>query len=80
MIAEAADPGCARGSPYVDRMAEARRAAVALIGLPGPRLRPVEPPKRARLVGVPFWDKRHGQSGMAPNGIELHPLLGVAAE
>jgi hypothetical protein len=29
----------------------------------------------ATLTGVGFWDEIHGQSGVAPNGIELHPVL-----
>lgn len=80
MIAEAPDPACAQGSPHLERMAQARAAAAQLLGVPGPRLRPVRPePKRALLLGVPFWDKRHGQTGASGNGIELHPLLGVRA-
>jgi hypothetical protein len=31
---------------------------------------------RARVVGVAFWDYFHGQTGVAPNAIELHPMLG----
>jgi hypothetical protein len=31
---------------------------------------------RARVVGVPFFDYYHGQRGVAPNAIELHPILG----
>lgn len=31
---------------------------------------------RARVVGVAFFDFLHGQTGVAPNGIELHPVLG----
>jgi hypothetical protein len=33
---------------------------------------------RARVVGVAFWDYFHGQTGVAPNAIELHPILGFA--
>ncbi|MFL5059031.1 MAG: hypothetical protein ACJ8DQ_03025 [Xanthobacteraceae bacterium] len=34
-------------------------------------------PRKARLTGVGFFDRVHGQLGVAPkNGIELHPLLG----
>jgi hypothetical protein len=29
----------------------------------------------ARVVGVAFWDYYHGQTGVAPNAIELHPIL-----
>ena len=32
----------------------------------------------ARVVGVAFWDFKHGQTGVAPNAIELHPILGFA--
>jgi hypothetical protein len=33
---------------------------------------------RARVVGVAFWDFYHGQTGVAPNVIELHPMLGYS--
>jgi hypothetical protein len=33
---------------------------------------------RARVVGVAFFDFLHGQTGVAPNAIELHPILGFA--
>jgi hypothetical protein len=29
------------------------------------------------IVGVGFWDERRGQTGVAPNGIELHPALNM---
>jgi hypothetical protein len=31
---------------------------------------------RARVTGVAFFDFKHGQTGVAPNAIELHPILG----
>jgi len=27
------------------------------------------------VTGVGFWDEIHGQTRVAPNGIELHPVL-----
>jgi hypothetical protein len=30
---------------------------------------------RVRITGVGFWDEDHGQTGVAPNAIELHPVL-----
>jgi hypothetical protein len=30
---------------------------------------------KAILSGVGFWDEIHGQTGVAPNGIEIHPVL-----
>jgi hypothetical protein len=32
---------------------------------------------RVRIRGVGFWDEVHGQIGVAPNGIELHPVLSI---
>jgi hypothetical protein len=29
------------------------------------------------IKGVGFWDFLHGQTGVAPNGIELHPVLDI---
>ena len=31
---------------------------------------------RAVVTGVAFFDFQHGQTGVAPDGIELHPILG----
>lgn len=30
------------------------------------------------IRGVGFWDFLHGQTGVAPNGIEIHPVLDIA--
>ena len=30
----------------------------------------------ATITGVGFFDVLHGQTGVAPNGIELHPVIG----
>jgi hypothetical protein len=36
------------------------------------------PPTRARITGVGFFDKVHGQMGVSQsNGIELHPVLKI---
>jgi hypothetical protein len=32
----------------------------------------------ATITGVGFWDDVHGQTGVAPNGLELHPVLAYA--
>jgi hypothetical protein len=32
------------------------------------------------ITGVGFWDEKHGQTGIAPNGIELHPVLGFTGD
>ena len=33
----------------------------------------------ATITGVGFFDVIHGQTGVAPNGIELHPALTFAS-
>ena len=35
------------------------------------------PATKATLIGVGFFDRLHGQMGVAPNGIELHPVLNI---
>jgi hypothetical protein len=66
MIAEAPSPLCTTGATAYRRrqMRDARNVARVCA--------------RARVVGVAFWDFFHGQTGVAPNAIELHPILGFA--
>ena len=66
MIAETPSPLCTKGAtPYRRKqMADSRRVARIC--------------SRARVTGVAFFDFLHGQTGVAPNGIELHPTLGFA--
>jgi hypothetical protein len=32
----------------------------------------------ADITGVPYFDPIHGQTGVAPNGIEIHPVINVS--
>jgi hypothetical protein len=66
MIAETPSSLCTKGATSKRRkqMAAARGAARVCA--------------RARVVGVAFFDYKHGQTGVAPNAIELHPVLGFA--
>jgi hypothetical protein len=66
MIAETPSPLCTKGATAARRtqMTAARNAAKVCA--------------RARVVGVASFDFLHGQTGVAPNGIELHPVLGFA--
>ncbi len=75
MIVESADIGCVGGnSPFASGIARARSELDA-------RLTPSTSFKTANLpvtvTGVGFFDFLHGQTGVAPNGVELHPLLDV---
>lgn len=53
--------------PTSDRFAAARETEKAAAMTPVNR--------RARLRGIGFFDSDHGQTGVAPNAIELHPIL-----
>ena len=63
MIAESPSPSCtARATPLSRRQMTQARARVQLCA-------------PARVTGVAFFDFKHGQTGVAPNAIELHPVL-----
>ena len=65
MIAEAASPSCdSRATSLRRAQMTAARARVRLCA-------------HARVTGVAFFDFDQGQTGVAPNAIELHPILGV---
>jgi hypothetical protein len=70
MIAEFPLAECTAGSPFGEQMHDARATLLDLVRRPF---------KRLRLTGVIFFDKIHGQIGVAPNGVELHPVLKVEA-
>ena len=73
LIAEIPDPECsgACSSGFAQAYAEAR--SVLEVGLARPN--PEDRPLRVEVTGVGFFDYLHGQTGVAPNGIELHPVL-----
>jgi hypothetical protein len=64
MIAEAPAPSCdSHATAMRRRQMRVARSHVRLCA-------------RARVTGVAFFDFDHGQTGVAPNAIELHPILG----
>jgi hypothetical protein len=75
LIAELPSPACTMGSRYTAQMRRAREDFLRLISLFGRRRGPV----RLRISGVVFFDRQHGQTRAAFNGIELHPVLSVEA-
>ena len=80
MIVEFPDTTCpgARKSPKKGKMAKARRALETACGIP-PSSSFAHLTGTATVTGVGFFDILHGQTGVAPNGIELHPVLGFAS-
>jgi hypothetical protein len=75
MIVEFANPEC-DGAVASSKRAAMRRARDALIEACGSIPTSfVELQGRATIEGVGFFDEVHGQRGVAPNGVELHPVL-----
>ncbi len=74
MIAEVPDPGCAGAcaSGFATVYAQVRQKLSDYLNSPHSVARPL-----VRITGVGFFDYIHGQRGVAPNGIELHPVLSV---
>ncbi len=74
MIAEVPNPGCAGAcaSGYAQVYAQVRQKLMERLNSPQSEARPL-----VRVTGVGFFDYLHGQRGVAPNGIELHPVLDV---
>jgi hypothetical protein len=77
MIAEIPAPGCSKAEALLTLP---RREFVDLFGRVSLSWSWSQPSRTADLVeitGVGFFDFEHGQNGVAPNAIELHPVLGI---
>jgi hypothetical protein len=76
MIAEIPEPGCvSASSPFLTGVRHARnqfdssyaaRGGFSTVNVP------------VRITGVGFFDYHHGQTGVAPNAVELHPVIDIA--
>lgn len=76
MIAEIPAPDCVPNALSAE-FAGIRADFDALVGRPTKRYRKLATPVAVTLHGVGFFDFLHGQTGVAPNGIELHPVVGI---
>jgi hypothetical protein len=75
MIAEIPDPGCVGpGSPFAAGIAHARAQFDAKF-TPSDTFQTVNIP--VQITGVGFFDYIEGQEGVAPNAIELHPIVDI---
>ena len=72
MITELADPACATTSLFEAFITSARNEFDAQLTATT-SFKTTSVPVRVRGIG--FFDYLHGQTGVAPNGIELHPVL-----
>jgi len=80
MIVEFPNAGCVRKAGALSRR-RMTRARSALLRACGPAHTSSFRLLRgsATITGVAFFDVIHGQRGVAPNGIELHPVLSFTA-
>jgi hypothetical protein len=74
MIVESAAPNCARGGQFLDQIKEVRKTIDDMFGRITRKRKPNIP---VTVMGIGFYDPIHGQEGVAPNGIELHPILEI---
>jgi len=75
MIVEIPAPNCVgAGSPFGPGIANARKQFDAHLTATT-TFKSTSIPVTIRGVG--FWDYLHGQTGVAPNGIEIHPVLNI---
>jgi hypothetical protein len=82
MIVEIPDPSCVGvcDSPHRAEMVEARESFTQVFGLPSRRFQRVTQTVMVTVTGVGFFDFKHRQTGLAPNGIELHPVIGFQVD
>jgi hypothetical protein len=74
MIVEFPHPGCTEGAIKRKLMRHARNRFADACGPVGSSDFK-ELSGKALIEGVGFWDIPHGQTGAAPNQLELHPVL-----
>lgn len=75
MIAEIPAPSCVGGgSPFGSQITASRSTFDANFSVTS-SFQTVSVP--VRITGVGFFDFLHGQTGVAPNGIEIHPVLNI---
>jgi len=74
MIAEVPDPTCAGAcaSGFAKVYAQVRQKLLDYLNSAQSGARPL-----VQITGVGFFDYPHRQRGVAPNGIEMHPVLDV---
>lgn len=76
MIVEIPSPSCLKGLLAVQ--AKLMRLAIeAKYGKATPKFKKIPNPQTVTVVGIGFIDFIHGQTGVAPDGYELHPVTQI---
>ena len=79
MIGEIPHPSCVASGPFRAGSARARAALDALVPALARSGGFVPVGRQVTVTGVVFLDPPHGQTGKAPNGVELHPIVALSA-
>jgi hypothetical protein len=79
MVIEIASPECesVKQSGRYEQMKEVHDWFVQNIGMPHSSFYHLPVPIKIRVTGIGYWDFLHGQTGMATNGREIHPVLSI---
>lgn len=79
MIIEPPDPGCSSAcdSGFANYYSSVRAKITNCFGQPPSSFTNFPSGIVVDVTGIPEFDALHGQTGVAPNGIELHPLLSL---
>lgn len=75
MIAEVPDPQCVPEA-YRPQIVAVREWIIHILWTPG-NYKKLPTPLLVTMTGVGFFDFLHGQTGVAHNGVELHPVLSI---
>jgi hypothetical protein len=76
MIAEIPSPDCVSGSSPFNSLITQARAKFDSTFTASSSFQDVSMP--VRITGIGMFDFLHGQRGVAPNGIEIHPVTGIS--
>jgi len=76
MIAEIPSSDCVP-QQFNQQFALLQAGFVRDFGKPTAKYKRLKTPLRVVVTGVGFFDFLHGQTGVAPNGFELHPVLSI---
>jgi hypothetical protein len=79
MIVEVPSIDCSStcSSKYAGLIAQARTSVTNCLGTPPTAFSPPSQPMTLTVTGVGYFDPLHGQTGVAPNGVELHAVLNI---
>lgn len=72
MIGEIPNPLFCEHSRFRNQITDARKKFISLV-IDGRLIKT----GIYKITGIGFFDKLHGQTGVSPNGIELHPIINI---